>query len=305
MNRIQVAVVAILLSALSLTALGKGQDPAREAASADSQALLMSYRRLLPLEGGSNFRDLGGYPTSDGHAVKRGLLFRSGAMTGLTERDIEYLGQFGFQAVVDLRSREERDLYPNPWIAVADLEDRYHDYSMVALMKQAAEKEEGAQSQRDYSRMYPFLAEMIKPQLGLYFDALLNERTPVVVNCSAGQDRTGIASAIVLTLLGVDRELVIEDYLLSTDFRRPGLEAGNVDLEEAAKTNEFAAMMLHYGAGSDMSRPNPLVTGDGVPFIVFALDAIEERYGSVAAFAREELGMSQDQQAKLRDLYLD
>ena len=266
MNRIQVAVVAILLSALSLTALGKGQDPAREAASADSQALLMSYRRLLPLEGGSNFRDLGGYPTSDGHAVKRGLLFRSGAMTGLTERDIEYLGQFGFQAVVDLRSREERDLYPNPWIAVADLEDRYHDYSMVALMKQAAEKEEGAQSQRDYSRMYPFF---------------------------------------VLTLLGVDRELVIEDYLLSTDFRRPGLEAGNVDLEEAAKTNEFAAMMLHYGAGSDMSRPNPLVTGDGVPFIVFALDAIEERYGSVAAFAREELGMSQDQQAKLRDLYLD
>ena len=84
------------------------------AEDSDSAELLsFSYRRLLPLEGGSNFRDLGGYPTDDGGQVKRGLLFRSGAMTGLTDKDQNYLDSFGFKTIVDLRSIEEVELYPN------------------------------------------------------------------------------------------------------------------------------------------------------------------------------------------------
>ncbi len=72
-------VVALAFAALATTSHQV------QAAGADSPSSeMMSYRRLLPLEGGSNFRDMGGYPTVDGRAVKRGLLFRSGAMTGLT-----------------------------------------------------------------------------------------------------------------------------------------------------------------------------------------------------------------------------
>jgi len=280
-------------------------------ASADT---LMSYRRVLPLEGGSNFRDLGGYPAADGKEVKRGLLFRSGAMTGLTEKDVAYLEDFGFESVVDLRSDQELELYPNHWAETAGLNYVHHEYSMMEMMKQAKAMEDGdrvvgeAESSsvpRGYSGMYLTMMDFLKPQLTLYFDTLLNGAVPAVVNCSAGQDRTGVTSSLLLSVLGVDRELILEDYLLSTDFRRPLNEKGNVDLKDAAKTNAFAAMMLQYSAGQPHpERPNPLVTAEGKPFVAFTLETIEARYGSVANYLQKEIGLSAEEQAQLRDMYL-
>ena len=276
-----------------------------QAAGADSPSSgLMSYRRLLPLEGGSNFRDMGGYPTVDGRTVKRGLLFRSGAMTGLTQEDQNYLEQFGFAAVMDLRSSEEIDLYPNHWASNADVDYLSVPYSILELMAQVAEESESLADTQDYSAMYLTMTDMLKPQLKTYFDALLNEQTPMVVNCSAGQDRTGVTSALLLSVLGVDEDLVIEDYLLSTDFRRPLVESGDVDLEEAAKTNAFAAVMLEYGEGQDTSRANPLVTAQGKPFLRFTLDTLTARYGSIEAFLTKELGLGSADLQRLRDLYL-
>jgi len=299
MNRLTLTALVLLLP---LTVLADAPPtPSADAASARAE-LLRSYRRLLPLEGGSNFRDLGGYVTTDGREVRRGLLFRSGAMTGLTEADMVYLDRFAFRTVVDLRSAEEVELYPNRWIPGRDIAYRRHDYSMVDLMKRAAGRGQAASG--DYSAMYLYLAEMLKPQLTLYFDALLAEEVPAVVNCSAGQDRTGITSALLLSVLGVERDLIVEDYLLSTDFRRPEKEKGDVDLAAAAETNAFAAMMLQYGRGRDTSRPNPLVTTDGTPFLQLTFNAIEARYGSVAAYLNEEIGVSPQEQARLRALYL-
>lgn len=295
-------IFSALLLLLPLTLLAEVPSPANSHGAQTKQPLLMSYRRLLPLEGGSNFRDLGGYSTRDGRTVKRGLLFRSGAMTGLTASDMEYLGRFNFQAVVDLRSSEERVLFPNRWVAAQGIDYLHHDYSIVALMKQAVEG--GLEGPVDYSAMYLHLGDMIKPQLSKYFEVLLEGRVPVVVNCSAGQDRTGITSALLLSLLGVDRELIFEDYLLSTDFRRPGQEQGDVDLKEAAHGNAFAAMMLQYGEGQDTSRPNPLVTEDGTPFLQLTFDAIEARYGSVTAYLDQEIGVSPEDQAQIRAIYL-
>ena len=264
----------------------------------------MSYRRLLPLDGGSNFRDIGGYPVADGRRVKRGLLFRSGAMTGLTEEDRSYLAQFGFAAVVDLRSSEEIELYPNHWAAQADLNYISVPYSIMELTDQNSEDTQQKQVPRDYSTTYPLIAEMIKPQLKAYFKALVEKQAPIVVNCSAGQDRTGIAAALVLTALGVDESLIMEDYLLSTDFRRPKLESGDVNLQEAAKTNAFARMMLDYAKEQDQSKANPLITIDGTPFLKFALEAIRSEHGSIEAFLIAELGVSIADLKRLKEFYL-
>ena len=117
-----------------------------DAQSARPLAEPMSYRRLLPLDGGSNFRDIGGYPVTDGRRVKRGLLFRSGAMTGLTEEDRSYLAQFGFAAVVDLRSSEEIELYPNHWAAQADLNYISVPYSIMELTDQRGHSAETGSS---------------------------------------------------------------------------------------------------------------------------------------------------------------
>lgn len=270
-------------------------------ASPATPAVLRSYRRRLPLTGGSNFRDIGGYPTEDGRQVKRGLLFRSGAMTSLTQDDMQYLDQFGFRSVVDLRSNDEIDLYPNSWAAQANLNYVSVDYDIREMNIGASSQPSAA---GDYSGMYLQFPQFLKPQLTAYFDTLLSKKVPAVVNCSAGQDRTGIASALLLSALGVERDIIVEDYLLSTDFRDPQLEQGDVDLEAAAKTNAFAAMILKYSQGKSDNRPNPLTTHTGTPFIDYAFSAIEQRYGSVENYLAVELGVDAEDRETLRTLYL-
>lgn len=269
-------------------------------ASAAVADLSTSYRRLLPLEGGSNFRDLGGYRTVDGKTVARGLLFRSGAMTALTDADIAYLDRFGIKTVVDLRSNEEIGLYPNHWAAKSRIDVVTGDYSFAAMM---SDEETG--DRPEMAELYPLLLASIGPQIKTYFDQALGDGAPMVVNCSAGQDRTGIVSALMLLLLGVPEPTVIEDYLLSTDFRRPAVEQAGVDLAEAAKTNAFAAMMLEYRkAMPHPDRPNPLVTSDGIPYLAFVIERIRDEHGSVEAYAESELGIDEQDLAALRSKYL-
>lgn len=268
---------------------------------ADSSPL-GSYRRVLPLEGGSNFRDLGGYRTLDGGFVRRGLVYRSGAMTSLTAADQAYLQQFDFQTVVDLRSQEEIELFPNRWVVSTDADYLAHDYTFEQMMASLVDESGKLQS---IEVLYTDFHQQLQPQLKIFFEALLDERTPLVVNCSAGQDRTGVTSALLLTALGVPREMVIEDYLLSTDFRRPAAEKGDVDLVAAAESNDFAQMMLSWSESQGASeRPNPLVTAAGVPFLAYTLDRIEQDYGSVAAFLDQEIGVDPAELAQLRARYV-
>ncbi len=272
-----------------------------------NEALLATYERLLPLEGGSNFRDMGGYPAADGKRVVRGKLFRSGAPTSLTEKDMAYLDQFGFAAIIDLRSSEELALYPNHWAAQSPQIDYQNvEYSIFGLAGSAAAGTpqalgEVVRSMDDTYRNFP---TMLKPQLTLLFDTLLAEDAPVLVNCSAGQDRTGVASAVVLTLLGVERETIIEDYLLSTQYRRPSVERGDVDLAQAAQTNAFAAMMLQYSSMEE-EEAAPLLMPDGTPYLHYALEEIETTWGSVEAYAEQELGVDAADVAALRARLLE
>lgn len=261
-----------------------------------------TYDRLLPLEGGSNFRDMGGYFTADGQRVRRGLLYRSGVMTSLTQADQAWLRDFGFQRVLDLRSTEERDLYPNRWAIEQDIELLAHEYSMSVIIEKMVDENGEVRGMQDLYRAFP---EQLKPQLTLFFDELVEGNVPLVVNCSAGQDRTGLTSALLLLALGVPQEVVMQDYLLSTRFRRPAVERGDVDLAAAAEDNWFAQLMLRYSEGRDADHAaEPLLTDEGVPYLRFALDTIEQDYGSVQRFLATELGVDAAELATLRERYL-
>ena len=268
-----------------------------------SNPLDQTYEHLLPLQGGSNFRDLGGYQTADNKTVKRGLLFRSGAMSSLTRRDEAYLARFNFDTVMDLRSTDERDLYPDYWAKNAKLNYEFVDYSMMDLMKGTAAGKDPRQFRMD--EMYRGMPLHMKPQLTLYFDNLIKGNAPIVVHCSAGQDRTGIASALLLTALGVPREQIYKDYLLSMEYRRPLIEMGDVDLAVAAKTNTFAAMMLQYKGKMDTTKGNPLVMPDNTPFLQYAFEAIDAQYGSVENYLDKEIGVSERDIKRLKKLYLN
>jgi len=305
-SRTRVAgMLSALLLALPLSvppvALAEARADAQTAPQAAPVALTTAYDRLLPLEGGSNFRDMGGLFTPAGQQVRRGVLFRSGAMSSLTPADQSYLQTFGFQRVVDLRSSEERELYPNHWAAQQQIPLSAHEYDMLSFLASMVD-EEG--QPRSMSALYEAMPASLQPQLRLFFSALLKAETPLVVNCSAGQDRTGLASALLLLTLGVPREVVLQDYLSSTRLRRPAVERGDVDLAAAAETNAFARLMIDYGADQREPVAEPLLTADGVPYLEFALDRIEQDYGSVAAYLSEALDVDAQAQERLRQLYL-
>lgn len=263
------------------------------------------YDRVLPLEGGSNFRDIGGLFTANGMRVKRGLLFRSGVMSSLTESDMDYLDQFGFQRVIDLRSSEERDLYPNHWASERGVKLVVHEYSMRELMGESSE-ENGRPAAYSPQRSYRSLPYRLEPQLKLFFDELVAGHAPLAVNCAAGQDRTGISSALLLIALGVPKDVVVQDYLNSTRFRRPGVERGDVDLVAAAEDNFFAQIMLGYTNGSGEAAPaRPLLTEQGVPYLRFALDQLEQDFGSIEGFLAARLDVDNLDIAQLRSQYLE
>ena len=221
-----------------------------------------------------------------------------------SESDIDYLENFKFKTVVDLRSNEERELQPDRWV----LKDKsinyiFHDYSIMNLMSSSSEDSSANDEKVDTGNYYQVMHKTLVPQIKLYFDALLNEQVPVILHCSAGQDRTGFISAVLLKLLGVSEDLIYEDYNLSTDLRRPSIEAGNINYIEKAKTNAFAKLMLSYGAGKPAKQGNPLRTSDGVPFLKTALDAIQDDYGSVEKYLKTEIGLSSLDIAQLRARY--
>jgi protein-tyrosine phosphatase len=258
-----------------------------------------AYERLLPLEGGNNFRDFGGYQTADQRQVRRGLLFRSGVMTSLTAEDQVFLDNLGMKTIVDFRSREELSLFPNHWATTSPVNLVMHDYSVNEIYRRMYD-ESGRKFPIEH--LYQIFPSMLVPQLKLFFRHLVEGQSPAVVNCSAGQDRTGIATALVLATLGVPWDTIIEDYHLSTRYRRPEIEHHGVDLNDHAENNAFAQMMLRYSDGD--RTPKPLKTEDGTPYLKFAFEVIESDFGSLANYLKEALDVDEQGVAELQRLYL-
>lgn len=245
--------------------------------------------RLVPLEGGSNFRDIGGYAVDGGRHVRWGLIYRSGGTPLLTEADRSRVAGLGLADMVDLRSDEERVLAPSridgvPYAAVG--------YSMASLHVAGG-----------METTYRSLPQMLKPQMRLIFAKLLRGEGPLAYNCSAGQDRTGFVTAMVLSALGAPRETILADYHLSTTYRRPENEMPKIDPALAAG-NPVAAMFASYQRAPGQ-RPQPLKTAEGKAFLSFALEEIEARHGSVAGYLKAELGLGPAEIRALRARYTE
>lgn len=243
--------------------------------------------RLIPLERGSNFRDLGGYPAAGGRHVRWGMIYRSGATPMLSDTDLARIKQLGLVNMVDLRSHEERVLAPSridgvPYAAVG--------YTMAKL---------------DFSggmeAGYRGLPAGLAPQIRLIFADLLRGEGPLAFNCSAGQDRTGFTAAIILTALGTPRDTVLADYHLSTAYRRPEFEMPRIDPARAAD-NPATAMFYYYQNLPD-KESKPLKSADGTAYLTAALQEIETKWGSVDAYLAKEAGVGPKELKRLRTMY--
>jgi len=249
-----------------------------------------------------NLRDLGGYTTTDGATVTNRLVYRANQLSGITEADMEKLASIGLENAYDLRTAEEREKRPDElppgvnyvWLDVladspqagpAQLERLMQDPRQANAALGGGKVEEGFRlSYREFVSLPSAQREFSK----LYLSLGDEEQLPALFHCTTGKDRTGWAAAALLTLLGVPKDVIVEDYLRSNDYILPAYQ--NV-------IDGFIS------AGGDAEIPRAIL-GVKKEYLDAAFDEMETKYGSIENYFSVGLGIDADKQAALRDLYL-
>ena len=243
--------------------------------------------RHFAFEGCFNFRDIGGYLTKEGKKIKKGIYFRTGRQDRMSEKDLAELKNLKISTQIDLRKPEEiLDQGKGP------LENMGADYINIPIIP------DGGSDQ--LSRLVGDTGISGKRYLGYLefgpeswlkiFEILANKDSlPLVLHCTAGKDRTGVLTAFLLSVLGVDRDLIEADYKLT-----------NLDTERQA---DFIENSGGFPEGVDREA---MILAAGVPedaMKVF-LDGVESRWGSVLGYL-EEIGITKNQMNAIRDNFLE
>ncbi|MCT2398873.1 tyrosine-protein phosphatase [Novosphingobium mangrovi (ex Huang et al. 2023)] len=258
----------------------------------------VAAERALTLEQGSNFRDIGGYVTKDGMVVRWGKVFRSGAEPMLTPADLGLVDQLHIGTVVDLRSLEEREINPD---TIDDREGALfvsNDYSIKVLM--------GPMMARKGEHIYEGMEKLLAPQYRSLYRRIMTAgedgQGAVLYHCSAGQDRTGVATALLYDMLGVDRETILADYHLSTALRRPYWEMPRYD--PADYPNNPIAQHYAKSYKDEDARAEPLYAPSGQSHLVQFFTYLDATYGGSAGYMKQVLGFSDADLARLREAML-
>lgn len=254
------------------------------------------------LEGAYNFRDIGGYKTKNGKYVKKGLLYRSDELSKLTAHDVAILEKLGIKTIIDYRAERERinnEDVPIKGSTVIYLDPKA-DVAALASSdnKDILDKKKSIiSSEQAYFLMYNqnkefVMSETSKTSYRKLLKILLNiENCPLIQHCRGGKDRTGYGVALILLLLGVDKETVIRDYLLTNEYKK---EKNEKSLKEAFDQtgNEDFVLALRYLKEARKE------------FLLVALSLIEEKFGGIENYVIQELGLTLDEINKIRENYL-
>jgi len=246
--------------------------------------------REIALAGGDNFRDIGGYRTKDGHSIARGKLYRSASVGRYTADDQALVRKLGVGSIIDLRSTRERQADKTPWMQDSGLGYWARDYDLSggnlgALFAKGTTLDAGTmrgvmiQGYRGFPKEQAASYRML-------FDRLLTSDKAVIVNCTAGKDRTGVGVALVLSALGVPYDTIMEDYLLSNSA---------LDMEALRADAGMNAAMSALPA--DVAKP---LLGVERAYLDAAFDQIRKDYGDVDTYLARELGADSKALQRLR-----
>jgi protein-tyrosine phosphatase len=250
---------------------------------------VVAAERLVSLERGRNFRDLGGYHTAGGGRVRWGLVFRSASLHRLTAADLITLDRLGLRVVYDLRGDEERERAPSvlpdgvrcELLPIGGTAAKTKELTDLVLAGRLAELP------LDFLvRIYDAMVEVAASTFGRLLTRLAEpDGRPALFHCHAGKDRTGIVAALLLSLLGVDERTVLDDYQLS------GIHYTEHQL--AAVQTKLA------GTGVDVERYRAVF---GAPRHAMAtvLAGLRQRHGSLEAYLHDEAGVDHEVFAELR-----
>lgn len=232
--------------------------------------------RLLPVKGAYNMRDLGGYPAADRKQVKWRMLLRSDDLNRLTQPDLDYLASLPLRTDIDFRGQSEKTQAPDKMpptttyfplpLETGDMSDMQHfDTSKLPTILQD---------------VYAYIVRSAQDTYKEFFRIASDEQNaPLLFHCSAGKDRTGMAAAYLLSALGVDRETVIQDYLLSAEYIK----------------GKYDFIVKRY------PQFEPLTTVKR-EYLEAAFGVIDEEFGGMDQYLTQQLGVDIE---KIRKIYTE
>ena len=243
--------------------------------------------RHFPFEGCFNFRDIGGYPTKEGKKIKKGIYFRTGRQDRMSNKDLSKLKNLQISTQIDLRKPEEiLDQGKGP------LEQMGAEYFNIPIIPDGGSDHLSrlvGDTGISGKRYLGYLEFGPEPWLKIFEILAYKDSLPLVLHCTAGKDRTGVSTAFLLSILGVNRNVIEADYLLT-----------NLDTERQAN---FIESTVGYPDGYNRER---MISAAGVPqdaMKVF-LDGVESKWGSVVGYL-QEIGVTNEQMDMIKKNFLE
>lgn len=234
--------------------------------------------RHLPLEGTYNVRELGGYPGRDGRTTRWRTLLRADSLHRLSPQAQEQLLQWGLRTVIDLRRADELHKAPN--VFATSTRVAYRHLSLLS------DGPSGRTLPRTLADIYRIILDERQSYIRTTLQTLATQDIfPAIFHCTAGKDRTGLLSALLLGLAGVSEEVIIEDYALSAQYLTGPY------LDEARRRAEL------FGFSYDFQVQCP-------PDVMReTLEYVAVRYGGIAGYCRA-IGLLDAEMTRLQDLLL-
>lgn len=245
--------------------------------------------REIKLQGAVNFRDLGGYQTVNGKQVKKGIIYRAAALNNLTPNDLQKIDDLDIKYYFDFRGPFE----------VATAPDKMTSNIIRISLPSGSENIGDSNYQKNLQNMLKtdsfmshFYTDLspFKLRYQPLFDSLLNFKgnRNLVFHCTAGKDRTGIAAALILYALGVDKETIYDDYEATNYYRR------NENIKAAY------GMQLMYKVDKQIAN-NMLDANRN--YIKSTFNQIEKDFGSIDNYLSKVMGVNEQKIKLLRKYY--
>lgn len=270
--------------------------------------------RVLRLKQAINVRDMGGYETNDGKFVKWGLLYRGDQLSKLEPEDISMLERIGIASIADYRSEHERAMNPNKKIktvkhvfpcdpqssfseSAANAVDLHSENIKLVKSLENGEVEEkyinGKGEKVILSYQDLVTSEAAKKAYGRFLHACADQSNlPLLHHCRGGKDRTGFASMLILLLLGVKREQIIEDYILTGIIREDRNHLKFKQYRELTSNENY----LDYLMALIETRRE---------YIEASMNLINETYDSIDNYMIRHFELTKNQIKAMREFYLE
>lgn len=251
--------------------------------------------RFLRLNSVANLRDIGGYRTIDGKTVRWNRVYRGAALANLSPEDSQALLDRGLKLVCDLRTEEEAadapDILPDGTVEYLHLPAKQETNRLSRLRILLFERH------KLHDTLVKAYTRIMIDNNAAIFAAILRriadeKNLPLLIHCTAGKDRTGIAIALLLRLLGVSEQTVLEDYSLS-----------NLYYDYYRKvTGRILRQLSYFGVSEEEARPL-LIANPATLAAMFR--HIDTKYGSVEGYLTAAVGLDDTTLARIRANLLD